>query len=63
MIWIWADAMRETTEDVRDLDRGFYLSREAQVGELRRLYALELEDAARLSAAISSSEQVTDAPQ
>ena len=55
--------MRETTEDVRDLDRGFYLSREAQVGELRRLYALELEDAARLSAAISSSEQVTDAPQ
>lgn len=35
---------RITAEDERDLDRGFYLSAEAQVGELRRLYALEPEE-------------------
>jgi hypothetical protein len=54
--------MQRELQDERELDRGFYLSREAQVGELRRIYALE-GDADRLSAARSSSEQVTDAPQ
>jgi hypothetical protein len=55
--------MQRELQDVRDLDRGLWLAPEAQVGELRRLYALELEDADRFRAAISSSEQVTDAPQ